>query len=258
MAQDYVERAAWRLIEGVAGWPRLRTLEMGCADGRMLERCASLGAEVSGTTYREAGEDYVRRREHPESIADRITGGVDLNRGLPFEDASFDLVYSIEVIEHVESHHRFIAEAARVLKPGGWFVLTTPNLHRLNNRFRYMLTGVHQLKREPLPVTVGPEGVEEYHHRCVDLCVLHPMMWMHGLRIERMEVAKAKPLSSALSVVAPLFSPLTRRLLTRRCKSDEDRDAKLDLARWLNARAVCTSEQICLVARKVEATGAAP
>lgn len=46
---------------------------------------------------------------------------------LPFPDAHFDAATSLQTIEHVEDDARFVAEAARVLKPGALFVLTTPN-----------------------------------------------------------------------------------------------------------------------------------
>lgn len=41
--------------------------------------------------------------------------------------ATFEGVVSVEVIEHVEHDDTFVAQVARVLKPGGWFYLTTPN-----------------------------------------------------------------------------------------------------------------------------------
>lgn len=46
---------------------------------------------------------------------------------LPFGDATFDLVYSDWVIEHLYDPARFVAELGRVLKPGGWFCARTPN-----------------------------------------------------------------------------------------------------------------------------------
>jgi SAM-dependent methyltransferase len=46
---------------------------------------------------------------------------------LPFEDGQFDAATSFQTIEHVRDDGRFIAEAARVLKPGAALVLTTPN-----------------------------------------------------------------------------------------------------------------------------------
>ncbi len=46
---------------------------------------------------------------------------------LPFEDGEFDAATSFQTIEHVIDDSRFVAEAARVLKPGARLILTTPN-----------------------------------------------------------------------------------------------------------------------------------
>jgi SAM-dependent methyltransferase len=46
---------------------------------------------------------------------------------LPFADASFDAVVSSEVIEHTPDPRRAVCDYARVLKPGGYLVLTCPN-----------------------------------------------------------------------------------------------------------------------------------
>src|SRR5262245_43732383 len=42
-------------------------------------------------------------------------------------DSSFDMVVAIEVLEHVEQDRLFVENVRRVLRPGGWFVMTTPN-----------------------------------------------------------------------------------------------------------------------------------
>lgn len=52
---------------------------------------------------------------------------LDVNDPLPFEAQSFDLVWSSEVIEHLECPAEFMQEINRVLKPGGVAILTTPN-----------------------------------------------------------------------------------------------------------------------------------
>lgn len=44
-----------------------------------------------------------------------------------FEDHRFDAIVSIEVLEHVEEDDAFVANVSRVLKPGGFFLMTTPN-----------------------------------------------------------------------------------------------------------------------------------
>jgi len=49
-------------------------------------------------------------------------------------DSSFDCIVSVEVLEHVEKDGQFVQEVARVLKPGGYFLMTTPNGDYLPNR----------------------------------------------------------------------------------------------------------------------------
>jgi SAM-dependent methyltransferase len=52
----------------------------------------------------------------------------------PFDDATFDLVTCCEVIEHLTQNPvHALAEIHRVLRPGGWFVLSTPNAARAGN-----------------------------------------------------------------------------------------------------------------------------
>ncbi len=46
---------------------------------------------------------------------------------LPYDDETFDLIYSDWVIEHIDDPATFVAEVRRVLKPGGWFCAQTPN-----------------------------------------------------------------------------------------------------------------------------------
>ncbi len=46
---------------------------------------------------------------------------------LPFKSETFDLIYSSNVLEHVQDTHKTVAEALRVLKPGGYFQFVFPN-----------------------------------------------------------------------------------------------------------------------------------
>lgn len=46
---------------------------------------------------------------------------------LPFDDNTFDFVISFQVVEHIEQDALFVQEVHRVLRPGGRFIVTTPN-----------------------------------------------------------------------------------------------------------------------------------
>lgn len=77
---------------------------------------------------------------------------VNLNsEPLPYPDANFDFVTCSEVVEHLENYRGLIREASRVLKPGGLFVVTTPNVLNAFSRARYLVSGFANLFG-PLPV----------------------------------------------------------------------------------------------------------
>ena len=79
-------------------------------------------------------------------LADTKVAVVDLNtEALPYPDATFDLVTCTEVIEHLEHYRRTLRETFRILKPGGTFVVTTPNILNLRSRMRYLLFGFFSL-----------------------------------------------------------------------------------------------------------------
>jgi len=62
---------------------------------------------------------------------------------LPFGDNFFDVIVSVETIEHLENYNSFLSECARVLKRGGTFICTTPNRYRLIFPFKKPLWPFH-------------------------------------------------------------------------------------------------------------------
>lgn len=65
----------------------------------------------------------------------------DLNKKLQFKDGQFDVVTCIEVIEHLENPRQIIRDLARVLKPEGLMVLTTPNNESWRSILSYIFRG---------------------------------------------------------------------------------------------------------------------
>lgn len=56
-------------------------------------------------------------------------------------DGPFDVVVSSEIIEHLPDPRRFLAEASRLLRPGGLLLLTTPNVSNWIGRLRFLVFG---------------------------------------------------------------------------------------------------------------------
>jgi ubiquinone/menaquinone biosynthesis C-methylase UbiE len=117
-----------RQVRHLRPGPGLRVLDAGCGRGEVLLACARAGAEIAGIDYAEAAVEISR-----DTLAE--VPGADIRQGdisrLPWPDASFDRVLSGDVIEHLDhaDGEAMLAEAFRVLKPGGWLVLhTAPNL----------------------------------------------------------------------------------------------------------------------------------
>lgn len=65
----------------------------------------------------------------------------DLSYGIPLVDRVADTVTAIEVIEHMADPLLFVREAFRILKPGGEFILTTPNVRYVRQVFRLIVRG---------------------------------------------------------------------------------------------------------------------
>ena len=105
-------RAEYRLCATLLGPGRV--LDLGCGTGHSYEELApreTVGVDIEPAAL--AGQD-------------RETHAADM-RALPFEADAFDSLLSIQSIEHVPDPDRLLAEAARVLRPGGRAIFVTPN-----------------------------------------------------------------------------------------------------------------------------------
>ena len=102
----------------LAAAPRGDALDVACGTGRQVARLESLGYAVSGIDATPAMLDVARRRCPDASLT---VGSWD---ALPYEDASFDVVTSALALCHGTDLCVPVAEMARVLRPGGWLVVS--------------------------------------------------------------------------------------------------------------------------------------
>ena len=99
-------------------------VDLGAGDGALTSLMVRAGARVIAIDNEEKGVELAREIFAKEGLqAEFIVGSVE---EIPLPDNSVDAVMSCDVIEHLDHYDRHVAEAARILKPGGILVVTTP------------------------------------------------------------------------------------------------------------------------------------
>ncbi len=119
---DYFHKA----INQTTEISRLKVLDVGCGGGLVSEKFAEAGAQVTGIDL--SGSSLEAARQHA------LNNGLTINyqqvsaSNLPFPDAAFDVVVCCDFVEHISDNlDIFMAEMARVLRPGGIFLFDTIN-----------------------------------------------------------------------------------------------------------------------------------
>ncbi len=98
-------------------------LDAGSGTGYGSAELAQAAALVTGLDFAPEAGQYA----HQTFPLPNLQFAAGACENLPFEDASFDLVVAFEVIEHIRNYREFLSETARVLRPDGLFIVSTPN-----------------------------------------------------------------------------------------------------------------------------------
>ncbi len=170
----------------------------------------------------------------------------DLNAGLPYPDESFDMICTVEVVEHLENRLHFFREIRRVLKPGGRLVFSTPNIANAASRLRFLLSGFFTLYKplreqfaNPLHDHISPLTWYFYRYSLVH----------SGFEFEGVEVDRLKKGAMALVWLYPLMYIYTHYTLSRE-KDPGLRESNAELAKDLLRFDLLFGRTIIVTARK--------
>ncbi len=171
----------------------------------------------------------------------------DLNQKLALPDKSFDLVVSVEGIEHLENPHLFLREVNRVLKDDGKLILTTPNIVSLRSRVRFLGSGFFHRDSTPLNETAR-HGL---HH--IGLRSFPQLRYdLHTLGFQLIDVGSThiKPVSYLYAIFIPWMFLYTL-IAFRKEKDRIQKKRNREILRTLFSTALLFGENLVLVARKV-------
>jgi SAM-dependent methyltransferase len=167
-----------------------RMLDAPCGGGALAAALRADGFEVWGTDL----------DTEAAGLLDGRFRTADLNERLPWSDGSFDLVASVEGVEHLENPFSFLREIRRVLRPNGLLLLTTPNIVSLRSRTRFFFSGFYHRDRLPLPEA----GRHPLHHIALrTFPELRYALHTSGFRLLEVGHTHSKPVSYLYFVFAP-------------------------------------------------------
>lgn len=240
---------AVRAALGELDWSRAKLADVGAGRGYF---CALLSDELRARGLDPAAHvfpcDLV-----PESFAvpGLTCAPIGPDGRLPHADDALDATVAIEVVEHVEDSFAFLRELARVTRPGGTVVVTTPNVVSLSSRVRSLLWGFPELF-DPLPLKDGDVRFLSGHIHPVHPYFLALAALRAGLEEPRLLGDRRK--RSSLALLVPLGLPILlartaqRRRLARKAPAVLAQNGAL--LRELDGIGMLTARTTILCARK--------
>ena len=244
MAQRYITDSIVAAIEESVPDRNARIIDISCGLGEILKELRNRGYRtLSGTNYTEY-------RSEIEGIP--ITKNVDLLEGLPFQDGLYDVVICSEVLEHVCNHVKAVQELTRILCPGGFLFLSTPNILRLRSRFAFFLSGFHKRKRPFVRYDVPITEYYDSHNFVIEFPVLHYYLTASGIRVEKLYPSQMKFLAVVylLILYLPVLFSTAFQLFVRE-RDARQRKHHRDLFKFMLHPHILASEVLILRARKL-------
>lgn len=126
-ANKNVYEEALKLLE----YDSRKILDVGSGNGEFVRKMKEEGCEDIICTDKECTMKYPYKFIHS-----------DLNEDFIFESNKFDVVTSLAIIEHLENPRHFLRECKRVVKPGGYIILSTPSIEHFKARIKFLIKGV--------------------------------------------------------------------------------------------------------------------
>lgn len=176
----------------------------------------------------------------------------NLDSDLPFRSSTFDLVMMLEVVEHLADIPHILREIARVMKPGGTAILSTPNRLNVTSRLHYLLSGFYKGRRSPLPYRYRVEDGRNWH-----VMGLNDFHWMaHGFGLHLDALGRSKRKLKTQVAAALMYLPIaafSHLLYVRGIEDAEQRQINRDLFRLMTSTECLMNENIVMRFRKMDA-----
>lgn len=132
-----------RGLKSATAFEGLRVLDIGCGGGLLTEPLARLGAETVGADASEINIEVAKAHAAETGVA--IDYRATTAEALAEAGERFDVVFAMEIVEHVADVDLFVSACATMVKPGGLLVMST--LNRTLKSFALAIVGAEYVLR---------------------------------------------------------------------------------------------------------------
>jgi ubiquinone/menaquinone biosynthesis C-methylase UbiE len=124
---------ALKLLDELGLPNHAKVLEIGCGAGMLTKAIAHRGYHVSALDSAPAMKDLTDRRAKAAGLSNFVSTSLEDVHDLSFNDNTFDMAFALGVLPWLHSPEKAMQEIQRVVKPGGYFIVTIDNKWRLNH-----------------------------------------------------------------------------------------------------------------------------
>ncbi len=172
----------------------------------------------------------------------------DMTKPLPMPDSSCDMVVCIDGIEHISTQFGFVNEVCRVLKKGGEFIVSTPNISSLRSRWRWFLTGHHHKCITPLDEN-NPNPL--HHISMVSFPEIRYILHTNGFNITEVKTNRIKPISWVYSLFLPFVYLFTSMAYSKAGRKQNMASVNKSIFKKMFSKDILFGETLIVKATKV-------
>ena len=162
-----------------------------------------------------------------------------MTKTLPIENNSIDTLVCSDGIEQIDTQFDFVKEAHRVLKNGGAFIISTPNISSLRSRWRWLLTGHHLKCNTPLaerdPNPLHPIGKISFPE-------IQYMLHTHGFKIQEVSTNRIKAISWIYALFVPFAYLVTSMVYNKSSRKENMSEINGEIKKIMFSKAVLFGE----------------
>jgi ubiquinone/menaquinone biosynthesis C-methylase UbiE len=168
--EDSAERIVIKKFIGPIGKQGRVFVDLGCGFGRLFSEYKDFGkiilVDYSVSNLKNAREAIGKFLNYDKAMMEKVVYVAADVTCLPLRSSFADVAMTVRVMHHIDNVEKFISEASRILKPGGYFLVEFANKRNLKNIIKFMFGRLKQSPFDIRPLQIGAT-ILDYHPKFI-------------------------------------------------------------------------------------------